>query len=75
MILSETAEKLVTALQRDGARVLCFPCVAEETDSTIYEAHEAVRELILNRRALASPNVACSVCHRLHLVVGLRTGG
>jgi len=30
MILSETAEKLVTALQRDGARVLCFPCVAGE---------------------------------------------
>jgi len=45
------------------------------TDSTIYEAHEAVRELILNGRALASPNVACSACHRLHLVVGLRTGG
>ena len=75
MILSETAEKLVTALQRDGGRVLCFPCVAGETDSTIYEAHKAVRELILNGRALASPNVACSGCHRLHLVVGLRIGG
>jgi len=75
MIRSGTAEKLVTALQRDGGRVLCFPCVAGETGSTIYEAHKAVRELILNGRALASPNVACSACHRLHLVVRLRTGG
>jgi len=75
MIRSGTAEKLVTALQRDGGRVLRFPCLAGETGSTIYEAHTAVRELILNGRALASPNVACSACHRLHLVVGLRTGG
>ena len=74
MIQSETAEKLVAALQRDDDRVLCFPCVAGETGSTIYEAHEAVRELILNGRALARPNVACSACLRLHLVVGLRTG-
>ena len=72
MILSETAEKLVTALAR--GRVLCFSCAAGETDSTIYEGRKAVRELILNGRALASPNVACSACHRVHLVVGLRTG-
>jgi len=74
MILSETAEKLVKALARERGRVLCFSCAAGETDSTIYEGRKAVRELILNGRALASPNVACSACHRVHLVVGLRTG-
>ena len=75
MILSGTAEKLVKALAREPGRVLCFSCAAVETDATIPEGRKAVRELILNGRALASPNVACSGCHRLHLVVGLRIGG
>jgi len=74
MILSETAEKLMKALARENGRVLCFSCVAGETDSTSYEGHKAVRELILNGLALASPSIACSACHRVHLVVGLRTG-
>ena len=74
MILSEAAEKVMKALAREPGRVLCFSCAAGETDSTIYEGHKAVRELILNGRALAVPGIACGACHRVHLVVGLRTG-
>jgi hypothetical protein len=73
-ILSETAEKLVKALQRERGRRLCFTCVAGETDSTIYEARKIVRELILSGLALAGPEEVCSACHRSDLVVFLRTG-
>ena len=73
-ILSEAAEKLVNALQRERGRMLCFACVAGETNATIDVARKTVRELILNGLALVSPNEVCSACHHIDFVAILRTG-
>jgi hypothetical protein len=70
-MMSEGAEKLRDALQREPRRLLCLPCVGTETGLNVYEARKAVRELILRGGALASPQV-CSSCQRVDLVVKLR---
>ena len=68
--MSEGAEKLRDALQREPARMLCLPCVGVITGLNVYEARKAVRELILGGEALASLQ-ACSSCHRQDLVIKL----
>ena len=70
-MISEGAEQLRDALQREPARTLCLPCVGAITGLNIYEARKAVRELILRGGALASPQV-CSSCQRVELIVRLR---
>jgi hypothetical protein len=73
-ILSEAAEELLKALQRERGRMLCFTCAAGETDATVYEARKAIRELILNGLAIVSPNEVCSACHHIDFATILRTG-
>ena len=70
-MMSESAEKLRDALQREPGRLLCLPCVGTETGLNVSEARKAVRELILRGGALASPQV-CSFCQRVELIVRLR---